>query len=48
MRNLATAVTGADRLETMCRSHASSTCWMWARTLVTAQGQQRSRANLRG
>ena len=29
---MATAVTGADRPEIMSRSHASSTCWMRART----------------
>ena len=30
LKNLAITVTGADRPETMSRSHASSTRWMWA------------------
>ena len=36
LKNLAIAVTGADRLETMSRSHESSTRWMWASTPLSA------------
>jgi len=32
LRNMATAVTGPDRLEIMSRSQASSRCWMRAST----------------
>ncbi len=33
---MAITVTGADRPETMTRSHASSTRWMWASMLWSA------------
>ena len=36
LKTLATAVTGAERPETMSRSHESSTRWIWASTPLSA------------